>query len=538
MTPCLTRRSFLAGTAAIAASACTPALVTTPSASPSARRATQRLVMSWWTNTGYPSPFTFSNIGPGGIVKLMLIFDTLTWKDERGIVPWLARSWTVEDGGAAYRFEVRDDATFSDGRPLTARDVAFTFEYFARFPFKWASTSVVSGVETLGEGSVRIRLRQPFAPFLEDVAGAVPILPAHIWSTISDPLKLTGPEAVVGSGPYTLASYAGEKGEYLFRARDRHFAGDPLVRELAYVLIPPAQRTVALQKREADTFLSTEYNVVPAFDKGDPYRVFTTPPFSIMRLILNVDRPPLTDKRVRHALAYALDRKDIAERVTHAPDVVVGSPGVIPPESPWFASGVPQFGFDPERAKRLLDEAGVVDRNGDGLRELPDGMPLTLDLLADPASPDAPIVAAQLKNVGLAVRLAGGDPKTRTDLQAKRQFFLALASHVGVGGDPDFLRRWFSGEVFNAFESGNALHSAEFDALAAAQVRETDVAKRKELVARMQRVLADELPTLPLYHRRFYFVYDPAKWEGWFNTSGGIMNGIPLLENKLAFLSR
>lgn len=537
MTRHLTRRSFLAGAAALGVGACAPSFVA-PLPPPSQRRAAQRLVLSWWSDTGDPSPFTFSSVGPGGIVKVMLLFDTLTWKDERGIVPWLARSWAVEDSGAAYRFELRDDATFSDGKPLMARDVAFTFDYFARFPFKWASTSMVSGVETLGERSVRIRLRQPFAPFLEDVAGAVPILPAHIWSQVSDPLKLTGPEAVVGSGPYTLVSHAGEKGEYLFRARDRHFAGDPLVRELAYVLIPPAQRAVALQRREADTFLSTEYDVVPAFGNGDPYRVFTTAPLSIVRLILNVDRAPLTDRRVRHALAYALDRRDIADRVTRAPDVVIGSPGVIPPESPWSAPGLPRYAYEPERAKRLLDEAGVVDRDGDGVRELPSGKPLTLDLLADPASPDAPIVAAQLKNVGLALRLVGGDAKTRTDLQAKRQFSLALASHIGVGGDPDFLRRWFAGEVFNAFESGNALHSAEFDALAAAQVRETDVAKRKELVARMQRVLAEELPTLPLYHRRFYFVYDPAKWDAWLNTAGGIMNGIPLLENKLAFLTR
>lgn len=538
MTARVTRRSLLAGAAVLAVGACAPAVLTAPASPSPVRRGTQRLLLSWWTDTGYPSPFTFSGVGPGGIVKLMLLFDTLTWKDERGIIPWLARSWTVEEGGTAYRFELRDDATFSDGKPLTARDVAFTFEYFARFPFKWSPASVVAGVELLGERAVRIRLRQPFAPFLEDVAGAIPILPAHIWSAVSDPLKFTDPAAVIGSGPYTLASYAGEKGEYLFRARDRHFAGTPLVRELAYVLIPPAQRAVALQKREADTFLSSDYDVVPAFGNGDPYRIFTTQAFSIARLILNVDRPPFTDKRVRQAIAYALDRKDIAERVTHAPDVIVGSPGVIPPESPWFAPGLPQYGYDPERAKRLLDNAGVVARNGEAVRGLPDGKPLVIDLLADPASADAPIVVAQLKAVGLAVRLVGGDPKTRTELQAKRQFSIAVATHIGVGGDPDFLRRWFAGEVFNAFESGNALHSADFDALAAAQVREMDVAKRKELVARMQHLLADELPTLPLYHRRFYWVYDPAKWDAWSNTWGGIMTGIPLLENKIVFLAR
>ncbi len=531
----LSRRAFLAGAAAVAGTACVAPVAPAPTAAP---RRVDRLVLTWWTDTGYPSPFTFSAVGPGGMVKLMLLFDTLTWGDEKGIVPWLAERWDVEDGGATYVFRLRPGVTFHDGEALTARDVAFTFDYFSRFPFKWASTGIVAAAEATDERTVRVRLRRPFAPFLEDIAGAVPILPRHVWSRVSDPLKFLDPAAVTGSGPYQLASYAEGKGEYLFRARDAHFAGTPLVRELAYVLIPPAQRAIALQNRAADLhYFSGEYDVVKAFGGLEPYRVFTTRPFSIVRLIFNVDRAPFTDKRVRHAVAYALDRKDIAERVTHAPDVVVGSAGVIPPESAWYAK-VKEYPYDPERARRLLEEAGVADRDGDGVRELPDGAKLTLELLADPASDDAQLVMAQLRSVGIASRLLTADPKTRTELQQKRAFTLALTSHIGVGGDPDFLRRWFAGEVFNVFEYGNALHSPEFEALAEAQVRELDVARRKELVARMQHVLAEDLPTLPLYHRRFYYVYDPAKWDRWFNTAGGIMTGIALLENKLAFLDR
>ena len=467
----------------------------------------------------------------------MLLFDTLTWKDERGIIPWLAERWDVEEGGLAYRFRLRRDVTFHDGAPFTARDVAFSFDYFARFPYKWASTGVVAGADVVDDHTVRVRLKKPFAPFLEDIAGAVPILPEHVWAKVTDPLKFLDPAAVVGTGPYRLVSYAEGKGEYLFRARERHFAGEPLVREISYVLIPIAQRVIGLQTRAADLHYLTDYDVVPTFGGGDPYRAFTTPPFSIMRLVFNVDRPPFTDKSVRHAVAYALDRRDIAERVTRAPDPVIGSAGVIPPESPWYAK-VKEYPFDPVRAKRLLDEAGLVDRDGDGLRELPNGEKLVLDLLADPASQDAQLVIAQLKAVGLALRFLPGDPKTRTELQRRREFTLALTSHIGVGGDPDFLRRWFAGEVFNAFEFGNAIRSPEFERLAEEQVRELDVGRRRELVARMQHVLADELPTLPLYHRRFYYLYDPAKWDRWFNTAGGIMNGISLLENKLAFLGR
>ncbi len=530
----LTRRAFLAAAGATAAACLAPA----PGASTQAASTRDRLLLSWWSDTGNPSPFTFSAVGPGGIAKVMLVFDTLTWKDARGIIPWLAESWTASDDGASYTMRLRPNVTFHDGTALTARDVAFTFAEFARFPFKWTSTAIVSAVDVVDERTARIRLRSPFAPFLEDVAGAVPILPEHVWTSVADPLHFFEPASMVGTGPYQLVSHDESKGEYLFKARDDHFGGKPLVRDLAYVLIPPAQRTLALQGHAADTFLSTEYDVVPAFANGDPYRVFTTPPQSMVRLIFNVDRPPFTDVRVRQAIAYALDRADLAQRVTRAPDVVVGSAGVIPPESPWYASGLRSYAVDPSRAASLLDAAGLRDRDGDGLRELADGSPLVLDLLADPAAPDAPLIIGQLRASGLAARLVPGDAKTRTDLQQKRQFTLALASHIGVGGDPDFLRRWFAGEATNAFEAGNALHSAEFDALASAQVRELDVNKRRDLVAGMQRVLAEELPTLTLYHRRFYFVYDASRWDRWSNTAGGIMNGIPLLENKLNFLRR
>lgn len=527
----LGRRAFLAGTAAFLA-ACGGA---GPRATP--RRALlDRLVLSWWSDSGYPSPFAFSAIGPGGIVKLMLLFDTLTWKDATGVIPWLAERWSVEEGGASYVFRVRSGVTFHDGRPVTARDVAFTFSYFARFPFKWVSTAAVAGADEVDERTVRVRLRRPFTPFLEDVAGAVPILPEHVWSDVADPLKFFERAAVIGSGPYELASYADGKGEYVFRARPSHFAGVPQVRELVYVVVPPAQRGNVLQNRAVDVFPSPDYDVVPAFGNGRPYQVFTTPPFSITRLIFNVERAPFTDKRVRQAVAHAIDRRDLAERATRAPDVVAASASVVPPGSPWLASGLKEYAYDRQRAGRLLDEAGLKDVDGDGSRETPDGGKLTLDLLADPTTMDARIVALHLRSVGLGSRFVGGDPKTRAELQEKRQFSLALASHMGVGGDPDYLRRWYAGETVGPSEAGNVLRSAEFDALAEEQARELDVRKRRSLVARLQLVLAEELPTLPLYHQRLYVVYDATKWDRWFNTAGGILNGIPLLENKLSFL--
>lgn len=500
-----------------------------------ATRTAKRLTLSWWTDIGFPSPFAFSNLGPGGIVRLSLLFDTLTWKNERGIIPWLAERWEIAPDNRTYTFRLRPGVRWHDGRDLTAEDVAFSFTYYREHPFKWAATDMVERAEVVDPQTVAVRLNRPFAPFLEDIAGVVPIVPRHIWQPVADPIKFLAPEAAVGSGPFTLASYKEGTGEYLLRAHSDYFGGQPLVEELAYLLVPQAQNVIALQQHAADAVLSTEYNVAQAFGQGPAYYTLATPPFSVVRLVFNVDRPPFDRAEFRRALAYALDRRQIGERVVHG-DVVVGSAGVVPPESPWHNPGVRQYPFDPARTRAILDDLGYRDRDGDGRREGPDGAPLALDLLTDPTAPDAEIVVAMLREVGLTVRLVTGDAKARTEQLQALRYSMALVSHIGVGGDPDFLRRWYAGQAYNSFEYGNVLHNPEFSQLADEQVRELDPARRRTLVARLQEILADELPTLPLYHRRFYWVYDPAKWHRWANTWGGIMTGIPLLDNKLAFL--
>jgi len=196
---------------------------------------------------------------------------------------------------------------------------------------------------------------------------------------------------------------------------------------------------------------------------------------------------------------------------------------------------VPQYAYDPARARAMLDGLGFR-MDASGMRLMPDGQPIAVDFLADPAAADAEIVRLMLKEVGIEARPIAADPKTRTDLMKNRRFGMALTSHIGVGGDPDFLRRWYANQTYNAFEDGNALHSAEFARLADEQVAEMDASRRRALVNRMQVVLAEELPTLALYHRPFYWLYDPNVFQGWFNTWGGMMDGIPLVDNKLAFL--
>jgi peptide/nickel transport system substrate-binding protein len=492
------------------------------------------LRLVWWTDVGFPTPFAFSTVGPGGVVRLSLIYDTLTWKDAHGLIPWLATSWRISPDGRSYTFSLAPHVLWQDGRPLSAADVQFTFGYFRRHPVRWMSVTRVERVEVRDPRTVTITLTEPFAPFLTEIAGIVPVIPMHIWEGIADPVQAQDLHAATGSGPFRLAAYLPDTGEYLFQSVPGYFKGRPIFDEVRYEVLPTEQQQLlAVQQRQVDAAYTTDYAAAESLRAHPPLDVLQTEPLSIVRLVFNTKRSPFDDRRFRQALAYALPRRQIAALITHGP-AILGGPAIIPPGTVWSNPAAPQYPYDPVKAGALLDELG--DRLGtDGVRRDAAGRPVKVDMLTDPSFPDAPLIAQMLRRVGIEVTLQPADTKTRSALAREGRFQTLLTAHIGVGGDPDFLRRWFSGEQANTFALGDRLENEEFQRLASQQVLTLDVKDRRQMVFRMQEILADEVPTLPLYYRRFYWVFNGAKFHP-FETLGGLMDGIPLIENRLVFL--
>ena len=141
---------------------------------------------------GYPSPYGHYSRGPG-YIRMSLIFDTLVWKDENGIVPALAESWQME-GDDVYTFNLRDDVLWHDGEKLTAQDVVFTIDYIKEHPYIWVSSDIIKTAEAVDDHTVRISLKKPYAPFLDAVAGTLPILPEHIYEGVDNPADFQGRE--------------------------------------------------------------------------------------------------------------------------------------------------------------------------------------------------------------------------------------------------------------------------------------------------------------------------------------------------------
>ncbi len=475
--------------------------------------------VAWWTDVGFPTPFAVSTLGPGGLVRLTLIYDSLTWKDDTGTIPWLAQTWRVSPDGTTYTFNLRPGIVWHDGRPFSARDVQFTFEYYRAHPFAWVDTSMVVGVVAEDALTVRVHLRRPFAPFLEDVAGIVPIIPEHVWKDVPEPQRSQTLAMAVGTGPYRLVDYRPTAGAYRLRANPGYFRGRPAVGEIQYLLIAPERQMLAVQGGEVDVAMTDAEEVARAFAGHSYLRIWRTEPLSVARLLFNLRRPPFDRKTARQAVAHALNRTQLALALTRGAGIP-GSPGLIPPTDPWYAPGTRAYPYDPARARVLQSASGLSSS--------------PIELVASP-SPAVPLIQEMLRAVGIESTARIVDARTRAALIGEGKFQMALTYHIGAGGDPDYLRRWMTGEDANQFGQGSDFADPTYARLAREQAETLDPVRRRGVVNQMQAILAEELPTLALYYRRFTWVYDGRKLRP-IATRGGLMNGIPLIENKVIFL--
>ncbi len=480
---------------------------------------------------GRPTPFMFSR-GPGH-VNTSYVFDTLAWHDSRGVIPWLATSWAPEQGGRAWTFSLRPDVKWQDGQPFTADDVVFTFEYLAAHPTPWwaSSLQVVAGAEKVTETSIRLRLKEPYAPLIPSIATSVFILPRHVWEPVSDPTKFDAPSATVGTGPYRLQQYNEAQGSYLFEANDSFFLGRPYVRRIEQV--PAPNELLALQQGGIDAGglgfnQAAPPGVLDSFKRDNRFKTISSPLEWTFALFFNMAKGgPLADVRFRQAVGYALNLDDLVARFLQGQGVV-GNPGQVAPTSPWHNPRVPQYPFDTAKAQRLLDDAGYLDRDHDGVRETATGTPLRFPLILANSDPIrvAELLQSYLKAAGIQVTPQVMDGQARDSAAAQGRYDLALVGFGGLGGDPDGLRAKFdSHSKSKSFTRVHGYANPTFDSLAAQQLSTIDEAARKAIVDRMQVILAQDLPTIDLYYPTGYWIYRAAVLDAWYFAHGWYGSG-------------
>lgn len=488
---------------------------------------------------GFPSVYTISPKGQG-YMTLSYIFDTLMWKDESGLIPYLAEDCSVSEDGLTYTFQLRKGVSFTDGTPFTAEDVKFTFDYMKEHPYKWVSVSMVEEASVVDEHTVEIKLNKTYNPFLSDVAGSLPILPKHIWENVTEPETFTEPEAAISTGPFILENYDAAAGTYTFKANEDYFYGDLQIDKLVIANVSGGDSKEALLSGEIDAAPNISYKAAMSLKDSPEYTVLEGPGLSVTRLYFNFDEEAMAVKEIRQAMYHAVNLDEIVEKA-YGGAGYAGSAGHVQPGTPWYNPDVSQYAYDVETAKKMLSEAGAADSNGNGILEYNgEEMSYTLTFTENDEKL-AELLVSYMKAVGIELVPQSADDATVKAAISEGNFELAFNTNGSFGGDPVFLSRFATvgadGAPSVTGQGGKTWESEEYNKIYNESAVEQDDAKRHEQVNALQEIIAEELPCLTLYYKKAVAAYNNTVFDGFYYTPDGISIAVPFIMNKLVFVS-
>ena len=488
---------------------------------------------------GFPSVYTISPKGQG-YMTLSYIFDTLMWKDESGLVPYLAEDYSVSEDGMTYTFQLRKGVSFTDGTPFTAEDVKFTFDYMKEHPYKWVSVSMVEEASVVDEHTVEIRLNKTYNPFLSDVAGSLPILPKHIWENVTEPETFTEPEAAISTGPFILENYDAAAGTYTFKANEDYFYGDVQIDKLVIANVSGGDSKEALLSGEIAAAPNISYKAAMSLKDSPEYTVLEGPGLSVTRLYFNFDEEAMAVKEIRQAMYHAVNLDEIVEKA-YGGAGYAGSAGHVQPGTPWYNPDIRQYAYDVETAKKMLSEAGAADSNGDGILEY-NGEEMSYTLtFSENDEKLAELLVSYMKAVGIELIPQSADDATVKAAISEGNFELAFNTNGSFGGDPVFLSRFATAGADGApsvtGQGGKTWESEEYNKIYNESAVEQDDAKRREQVNALQEIIAEELPCLTLYYKKAVAAYNNTIFDGFYYTPDGISIAVPFIMNKLVFVS-
>ncbi len=463
-----------------------------------------------------------------------LHYATLTDKaaDDFALIPGLAESWEGSDDGLTWTYKLREGMTWSDGEPLTAEDIAYTVnrardeEWLNHFSTVENLTAEAVDDTTLVLTS---KVPDPKLPIMD-----VYIVPKHVYEEIpaDEITKYAGLDGV-GSGPFVLAE--NKPGQFWrMVANENYWGGKPAIDEVVFRVFSNADAMVsALEQGELDAAMAVPGSAFERLSTTEGIVTVEGQQGGFDEIALNAGagfgkpHPSLLDVRVRQAIAHAIDKDTLLDRVFSG----IGTTGEtmsVSPNPKWIPELTEEetFEFDLEKAKAILEEAGYKDTDGDGIREMPDGTnPLVYRYAnrteSQYAKPIAEFVTGWLKEIGIDTKISSYDDSQLGEVVGKGEYEVFWWGWVPFV-DPDPQLSYFTCDQVSLdpedplnYYNDASWCNEEYDRLYQEQKVELDEERRVEIVHEMLKLFYNEAAFIVTDYSPDLQAYRTDRFEGW-----------------------
>ncbi|MDR2302723.1 MAG: nickel ABC transporter substrate-binding protein [Deltaproteobacteria bacterium] len=481
----------------------------------------ETLVFSFPKNAGTPNPHEY---GPSQMYSQVLVYEPLVTIDHAGkIVPCLAESWEISEDGKTYLFKLKEGVVFSDGEPFTAEVAVLNFKTVMDNAAEHNWLGVVNFIESfraVSPNEFELKLKSPYSPTLMDLATPRPfrfvspkVFPED-GDTFKSQLKADG-----GTGPWKKAETA--LGEYdLFERNDLYWGEKTKTKYLLVKVIPdPIGRAMAFEAGEIDIIYGDgqiNFDVFDRFSKTPGVEAKVSPPMVTMALALNTAKEPTKELAVRQALEHVVDKKEVSKGVSLS--AFPPADYLLSPDIPYCKIDSKPFEFDPQKAAKILDEAGWVLAPGETVRKK-DGKELVIDFcfVGNNANQKsiAEIIQAQAAKIGMKLNLIGEEEDSFYKRQNSGEFNMIVSATWGPPYDPHtyMASMLIPSHADYAAQSGLA-EKPKIDELINLALTATEEKDRSAHYKEIITILHDRAVYLPLYYQSLLMVYRSDRLSG------------------------
>ena len=439
--------------------------------------------------------------------------------------PGLAASWVENEPGQSYTYTLQEDLKWSDGEPLTAEDIAWNVN--TSRDQEWANYIATTGglnAEVVDDRTVTItsEVFDPRLPVLE-----IYLVPKHIWEAVATPETIDSYENLdgVGSGPFVLDDYKSEESLTMV-ANDNYFGGRPAVDRVIFRYFSNADAMVAaLQAGEIDAAHGIPSSSIETLEGDDNIEIIAGNQGGFDEIAINAGEAPgqphpaLLDLEFRKAVNHAIDKEAAIEdlwfgEAIPATTISVGADLKWVPDIPEDE----QYTYDVDRANAILDEAGYLDTDGDGVREMPGGgdnivLRHAVNTDTDLGNSMGELFSGWMNSIGIDVELLAYDQDQLFTVIVEGTydtFYWGWTPFV----DPTPMLSYFTAAELGNYNDANWTNE-EYDALYEEQAQEADPERRLEIVHQMVRMIYDDAAYIALWYAPDIQAIRTDKFEGW-----------------------